>query len=78
MIKKKNSKIINVSLKRGIDYSKAETKTLNPSTPDIVLKGLKTQKDQRTPKFKALLEIKNSVYPDKTMTKSSMFQASHM
>jgi hypothetical protein len=51
MMKKKNINIINVSLSKGIDWSNAETSTLKPSIPEIVLKGRSTLKDQRTPKL---------------------------
>lgn len=49
---------------------------LSPSTPEIVLKGLKTQKDLKTPMLTPDPKFMNSKYALTTITKSRMFQAS--
>lgn len=77
-MKKKNIKIINVSLSKGIDWSNAETRTQRPSIPEIVLNGHSTQNDLKTPKLREVEVTKSSTYPERTITKSSMFHASQI
>ena len=75
-IMKKNTNIRIVSLSKGTAESNADTSILNPSIPEIVLRGLITLNDLSTLRLTELLVIINGMYPLITIIKSSMFQES--
>lgn len=74
---RKNNRIATTSLRRGIESSNETTIILSPSIPEIVQRGLSTQKDLKTPMLTPDPKFISSKYPESTITKSSMFQASH-
>lgn len=75
IIKKKKITSI-VSLNSGIEVINDDTITLNPSTPEIVLKGLRTLNDLRAVTFTLPPENIYGMNPLTTITKSKMFQPS--
>jgi hypothetical protein len=73
---RKNMRIATTSLSSLIESSNDTTMILSPSIPEMVFRGLSTQKDLRTPMLTPEPKFINSKYPESTITKSRMFHSS--